>query len=406
MPPAPTFLREVRIRNYKSISKCAVKFRPVTLLVGRNGSGKSNFLDALRFVAEGLQSSLDHAIRTRGGIDNVRRRSTGHPRNVAIELVIGLADGRSATYGFELAARSNSGFAVKREDLFIHDHGGRTLAFYAREEKAVVRASIESMPPVLEDRLYLVNAAGLRDFRDVYDVLLSVGFYSLNPETMKEPQSPDAGELLRPDGSNIASVVGRLSRQQPEAIDRIRVYLTTIVPGVAGFESVTLGPRETLQFSQRVEGALHPWRFYAASMSDGTLRALGALVAVGQLGAAGRRVRLVGLEEPETALHPAAAGALMDALREASAHTQVIATTHSPDLLSEVDLETDGLLVVDSRDGNTRIGPVDEASVEAVRRHLYTPGELLRLDQLQADEHDLKRQEQLSLFSESRSPSP
>lgn len=397
-PPA-TFLREVRIRNYKSISKCAVSFRAVTLLVGRNGSGKSNFLDALRFVTEGLQSSLDHAIRTRGGIDNVRRRSTGHPRNFAIELVITLSDGLKATYGFELTARQNSGFAVKREDMSVQDHGGRRVAYYHREEKTVVQASHKNMPPVLEDRLYLVNASGLPDFRQVYDALLSVGFYNLNPESMKEPQSPDAGELLHPDGSNIASVVGRLARQQPEAIDRIRVYLTTIVPGISGFESVTLGPRETLLFSQRVEGAQHPWRFYAASMSDGTLRALGALVAVGQLGVTGTDVRLVGLEEPETALHPAAAGALMDALREASVHTQVIGTTHSPDLLSEVDLDTDGLLVVVSRDGNTRIGPVDEPSVEAVRRHLYTPGELLRLDQLQPDERDLRRQEQLNLFS-------
>lgn len=216
---------------------------------------------------------------------------------------------------------------------------------------------------------------------------------------MKEPQSPDAGELLHSDGSNIASVVGRLSRQQPETIDRIRVYLSTIVPGVADFESVSLGPRETLQFSQRVEGSIHPWRFYAASMSDGTLRALGALVAVGQLGVTNAQVRLIGIEEPETALHPAAAGALMDALREASVHTQVVATTHSPDLLSEVDMSRDGLLVVVSRDGNTRVAKVDEASVEAVRRHLYTPGELLRLDQLQPDEKDLARQEQLELFT-------
>lgn len=255
------------------------------------------------------------------------------------------------------------------------------------------------MPPVLDDRLYLVNAAGLPVFRPAYDALLSVGFYNLNPETMKEPQSPDAGELLHPDGSNIASVLARLARQQPETVERIRTYLSTIVPAIADFESVTLGPRETLQFSQRVEGAQHPWRFYAASISDGTLRALGALVAVGQLGATSTLVRLVGIEAPETALHPAAAGALMDALREASLHTQVIATTHSPDLLSEVDLERDGLLVVVSRDGNTRVGPMDEASVEAVRRHLYTPGELLRLDQLQPDERDLERQDQMELFS-------
>ncbi len=393
-----TFLRELRVRNYKSIAKCSVVFRPVTLLVGRNGSGKSNLLDALRFVADGLQSSLDHAIRSRGGIDNVQRRSTGHPRNFAIELVFSLSDERSATYAFEIAARSNAAFAVKREDLVIQERG-RVEAFYRREEKAIVEASHANMPPILEDRLYLVNAAGLPAFRPAYDALLSMGFYNLNPEAMKEPQSPDAGELLHADGSNIASVVGRMHRQRPETLGRIREYLSTIVPDVADFESVSLGPRETLMFNQRVEGAQHPWKFYAASMSDGTLRALGALVAVGQTGVTDSTVRLIGLEEPETALHPAAAGALMDALREASVRTQVVSTTHSPDLVSEVDLARDGLLVVVSRDGNTRVGPVDEASVEAVRRHLYTPGELLRLDQLQPDEADLARQEQLDLFS-------
>jgi hypothetical protein len=89
----------------------------------------------------------------------------------------------------------------------------------------------------------------------------------------------------------------------------------------------------------------------------------------------------------------------MDALREASLHTQVAATTHSPDLLSEAKVDQDGILVVVSRDGNTRIGTVNNASLEAVRRHLYSPGELLRLDQLQPDENDLLKQEQLDFFS-------
>jgi len=275
---------------------------------------------------------------------------------------------------------------------------GTQVASYRREEDNVLDASHRSMPPVLDDRLYLVNAAGLPEFRAVYDALLSVRFYNLNPDAMKEPQSPDAGELLHADGANMASVVGRLARQQPATVERIREYLATIVPGIGSFESITLGPRETLLFTQKVEGAQYPWRFYAASMSDGTLRALGALVAVGQLGVTGADVRLVGIEEPETALHPAAAGALMDALREASVHTQVIATTHSPDLLSEVNVDEDGLIVVESRGGNTRLAHVDVASTEAVRRHLYTPGELLRLDQLQPDERDLIRQAQIELF--------
>src|SRR3954469_24802447 len=72
-----TFLTRVVVSNYRSIEACDVRLGPLTYLVGPNGSGKSNFLDALRFVADALRSSLDHALRDRGGIKQVRRRSGG-----------------------------------------------------------------------------------------------------------------------------------------------------------------------------------------------------------------------------------------------------------------------------------------------------------------------------------------
>ncbi|MEM9491458.1 MAG: AAA family ATPase [Myxococcota bacterium] len=100
------FLRRVRLRNYKSIAQCDVELGRFTVLVGRNGAGKSNFLDALRFVADGLNSSLDHAIRERAGIDAVRRRSTEHPHNFQIELLIWLTEsGQFVRYGFEISAQ-------------------------------------------------------------------------------------------------------------------------------------------------------------------------------------------------------------------------------------------------------------------------------------------------------------
>jgi predicted ATPase len=309
----------------------------------------------------------------------VRRRSTGHPRNFAIELVVSVNGGLIATYSFEIAARSNAAFAVKREELVVTRPDGSKAAFYSREEAELTESSLPDMPPVLEDRLYLVNAAGRPEFRSTYDALLSMGFYNLNPDAMKEPQSPDAGELLHGDGANIASVVGRLSRQQPEALERIGAYLSTIVPGVGGSQ--------------------HPWKPSVTSLSDGTLRALGTLVAVAQSDAAGTRVKLVGLEDAARALHPAMAGVLMDALREGATHTQIIATTHSADLLSELSLDRDALLLVTSRDGDSHIGPIDAASIEAVKQHLYSPGDLFRLDQLQPDEADLARQEQSFLFA-------
>jgi predicted ATPase len=275
----------------------------------------------------------------------------------------------------------------------------RTVAHYHVQEGLVRSASIEKSPPAAKDRLYLVNAAGFPEFREVYDGLLAMGFYNVNPEVMRVPQNPDANELLHHDGANIASVVARLQKDQPRVAERIKKYLSTIVPGITEVIRAAWGPSETLQFSQNVEGAAHPWRFYAASMSDGTLRALGTLIAVMQLVDRKKPVRLVGIEEPETALHPAAAGALMDALREASMHTQVLVTTHSPDLVDQIDPENDKLLAVQTQVGTTEIGRLDTASLEAIKKHLYSPGELLKMDQLQIDPKDLEQQErQMKLF--------
>jgi predicted ATPase len=392
------FLKRVGIRNYKSIGKADVSLGNLTVLVGRNGSGKSNFLDALRFVADGLQTSLDHAIKSRGGIDAVRRRSTGHPRNFAIALEAQLQGWQSAHYGFEVTARQRGGFSIRRESLRLLSPSGAILGSYEVAGGKVEESSLANMPPAVRDRLYLVTASGLPPFRGIYDFLVSMGFYNLNPDAMKELQSPDAGELLHRDGANVASVTGRLSQDQPKIIERVQSYLATIVPDITEFERVSLGPRETLQFKQRVVGSSYPWKFFASSMSDGTLRALGTLIAATQFAERTAPVGLVGIEEPETALHPAAAGALMDALREAASHTQVLVTSHSPDLLDQMNLETDHLLAVVSQKGTTQVAPIDDASLRAIRDHLYTPGELLRLDQIEPNKDDLKRQAQMKLF--------
>ena len=394
----PAFLLDVAIENYKSISNCRVTLRPLTVLVGRNGSGKSNFLDALRFVTDALITSLDHAIRSRGGIDDVRRRSTGHPRNFGVRLDVQLSKATSLRYGFEITARSGGAFAVKRETAELRNHLGIVTASFYRGEEQVTSKTHRNLPPVLADRLYLVNASGLPEFRPAYDALIAMGFYNLDPEAMREPQTPDAGEILHHDGGNVASVVARLAAQQPDTMKRITSYLSKIVPSVEDVQRVTLGKRETLHFLQKIQGARHPWRFYASSMSDGTLRALGALVAVTQVIDGSQSVRLVGIEEPETALHPAAAGGLMDALREGTRHTQVVITTHSTDLLDQIQVDQDGLLVVVSNDGNTEIAPADPASIATIRDHLYSAGELLRVDQLEPDRKELAKQAQIPLF--------
>lgn len=379
------FITRVVLKNYKSIAACDVSLRPLTFLVGPNGSGKSNFLDALRFVSDALRTSLDHALRDRGGINEVRRRSSGHPTHFGIRLEFVLPSGGWGHYAFRIGARRGGGFEVQTEECCLHGPDALTVTSF-QVNNGKVTTSLKVAPAAAIDRLYLVNASGLPEFRPVYEAFSRMGFYNLNPVRIRDLQPPDSGELLARDGSNLASVLDQLGKRHTPVKERIEEYLARVVPGVHGVDAKVIGPKETLEFRQQVGGAADPWRFLAANMSDGTLRVLGILVALFQSGnGAAPSVPLVGIEEPEVALHPAAAGVLLDSLLDASSRTQVLVTSHSPDLLDDDKLDVDSILAVYADKGATQIAPIDQAGRSALRDRLYTAGELLRLNQLTPD---------------------
>ena len=390
-------LTRVVLRNYKSIAACDVSPAQLSFLVGPNGAGKSNFLDALRFVADAVRFSLDHALRDRGGINEVRRRSGGHPNHFGIRLDLDLAES-AVRYAFTVGARPRGGYEVKREQCVVNSKSSSRCDQYEVESGEVVRSTLRPPPPAAADRLYLVNVSGVDVFRPVYDALVGMGFYNLNPDAIRDLQAPDPGDLLKRDGGNAASVLARLGPRS-RIKKTVEQYLGKIVTGVVGVDKRAVGPRETIEFRQEVSGASDPWRFFASNMSDGTLRAFGVLVALFQDAGGGAVPRLVGIEEPEVALHPAAFGALIDSLRDGADRAQVLVTSHSPDLLDDKEISDDSIFAVVARRGETRIGPVDEATRSSLRARLHTAGELLRMNQLEPDPgiFDLKP-EQLDLF--------
>lgn len=376
-------ISRVRLRHYRSIAACDVRLGPLTLLVGPNGSGKSNFLDSLRLVSQALDENLDNALRERGGVAEVRRRSTGHPNHFGVSLDFN-AGALAGSYKFQIAAAAGGDYRVSHEDCVVKtaEFGGGGDAHFRVRDGVVVDSSLSvALPPASSDRLYLVLMGGIEPFRSVFEGLSNVNIYNLNPGTMREMQKPDAGDLLRRDGANVASVLEGLRRAHPDVKTKIEEYLRLIVPGVISADRKGYGAWESLEFRQVVSGAPNSWFFPATSMSDGTLRALGVLTALFAPSDSG--FSPIGIEEPETALHPAATGLLLEALRSASKTRQVLATSHSPDLLDSLLLQPDNFLAVRAEAGVTQIGPLDAAASGALLDSLYTAGELLRIDQLQ-----------------------
>ena len=182
------FLTRVVLKNYKSIGYCDVRLGALTCLVGPNGSGKSNFLDSLRLVRDSLEGSLDNAINERGGLNEVRRRSSGHPTHFGIRLEFSLKDRRQGYYAFNIGALPGRSYEVQTEECVISGVGRGP---FFRIDRGVLRDSSEAtFPSVTADRLALVAASGLTVFRPVFDALSAMGFYNLNPKVISTRSVP------------------------------------------------------------------------------------------------------------------------------------------------------------------------------------------------------------------------
>jgi predicted ATPase len=376
---APKITR-LKLKRFRSIRDDSFDLSNPLFLVGKNGAGKSNVIDALSFLSECMSQPLQSVFDKRGGIDAVRYRagSRGQPGNVSLQVDFDFTSdgGAKGAYLFEIKARPNHGFEVIRELLVIPPGG-----FFERD-KGKFWTVIPGLNPLLDPQaLALPLLGGAMEVAPILKAISSIRVYSIQPAQVRELQDPDVGLSLRPDGRNAASVLQRMAKENKGDFRRLCEVLSTIVPGTSKVTPVKHGKKISLEFMQDWGGGKKA-KFEAYAMSDGTLRALGILAAIWQK----PRPALIVVEEPEAGLHPHALGAILDIIRIASTETQVVVTTHSPELLEAKWIEARNLRVVQWAAGATRVLPLGQAPVEALRRHLMGPGELFRSNALEPDD--------------------
>ena len=394
--PKPPFITCVRLRNYKSIARCDIALGPLGILVGPNGSGKSNFLDALYLMSQSLLRPLPETLRERGGVREVLRRSGDRPDRFSITLRFDLPGGaESGLYGFEIKPLADAGFEVTKEVCEVsHPNGQNHRYRYEVSAGELINTNLSSpLPRPLRDRLFLVSASNLEEFHPVYDALTAMRFYQFVPDTFRIPNLVEQDPYLHtPDGHNLASVLGLMEAKYPLVFERIQRYMQAIAPGLDRVRGLNIPEtnHDLIGFTHEFGDRKSPIRFTSINMSDGTLRALATLTALLQgsvddappLTGGNFPPTLIGIEEPETALHPAAAGVLWDAMTDGSDRAQILVTTQSPDLLDRDDIPIDAILAVDVNAGKTEIGPLFESSRNLLNEKLSTPGELMRQSRL------------------------
>ncbi len=391
-------LLEIRLKNYKSAAGAVLPLRPLTILVGPNGAGKSNILDALRLLSDAMRLQLRGALEAHGGLEAVRRRVPGarrHPRfGVAVQIQLKRPSQIvQFDYGFEVKAVANHGYAVSRERLVSRKlHPNSELFWFDRTEAGVrsnyvtpkgISSLLEHVDP---SYLALPIFSGILPLLPIArDALTSMRTYSISPRVIGDLHAPEPGRELASDGRNIASVIQDLQRTRPEDHQRLCELLEAVVPGTREVTAVRYGAKLGLHFKQRVGADGKTLILDASSMSDGTLRTLGILAAVFQTS----RPLLIAVEEPESTIHPGALGTLMDILRVGENRSQVLITTHSPDVLDAPDLDPAAIQLVRWQDGVTRVSPIGPASVGVLQEKLATVGELLRSNYLRpADDNE------------------
>lgn len=353
---------KIELRNWKNFTKVEVPLATRVFLIGPNASGKSNFLDAFRFlrdlVTEG--GGLAKAVQARDGMSKLRSlyaRGTNTAVSIGVEVT-----NSEITWRYDL---SFSHASTKRpHPRVVHESvtmrkGGVQRAVFTRPTDADTR------DPEQLAQTHIQQVAQNKEFRDLAEFFRGVLYLHLVPQLVREGQPPLPERIgLDQYGRDLLDRI----RNTP---DRTRNGRLNRIQKVLG---IVASPLEDLSFEEDTHGRPHlrvkfrHWRPQGAyqtetQFSDGTLRLIGLLWSLQE------KAGPLLLEEPELSLHPAVVRRLAPFIHRAQRAgngRQIILSTHSDDLLMDPGIGADEVLLV--RPTNEGSEVVVGASIKDVSR--------------------------------------
>ena len=395
-------LTKIWAQHFRSIESLELQLSPLTVLVGPNASGKSNIADVPVFVSEALLHGLDSAVAARGGAG--LRRDT---EDVSVDLCIDLPDAQ-VDYGFSTRIDGNGRQKVMRESataalhqvpsdkISVEVKEGRFTRPLEGEPSDIVRSSLWNLADRYFDvwgtdpdglampfraimgLLYGHKMETVVNFRIAASFLGAVKAYRIFPDTLRYPQPISSSVFLDNDGKNLASILLGMKEDHPERFADLIAALNHLVPSITYVETEQVGGHLAIKFTHKSEEGGTEKILVAFHESDGTLRILGLLAALYQE----PHPALAIIEEPEIAVHPGAMAYIAELMNEvASLRMQLLVTTHSPDFLDMV--PADCIRAVELTEAGTIAAPIAEYQREAIRKKLFTPGEIHRAEGLQ-----------------------
>lgn len=375
-------LRSLSLANFLSYGPEGTEFTfgALNVLVGPNGSGKTNLIEALR-VMRSSTTGFGASMLGGGGIEAYLWRGRSDPRFASLRAVVDFSEdygrfGQEITFG-SLEGRADIASETIRRDVLFH--GGLALPLFARyaDGRIDVLARVpkdgqepSSWPLRAIPVTYIrSDESGLERRRDheAYPWLATIAeFYEdvaiYGEWTIGRSAPPRGGvsagtrsDKLEENASNLANVMLELRRTA--ALPKLRAALRRLKATYEDFSVSPVGAQYQLYVEEEgVVGGINALR-----LSDGTLRFL-ALAAVLLHP---KPPALVVIDEPEIGMHPDLIEAIAEMILEAAGRTQLIIATHSPDLLSFLRKGVDRLYAFGAGAEGTTVRGFDRTQLEA-----------------------------------------
>lgn len=360
---AAEFLRVITLNNFLSFGsrKTVLLLKQLNILIGSNGSGKSNFIEAINLLRASPRS-LESVIRQGGGVqewgwkggtDAETFLTAGlSNKNSDLWLSHSLAFDAGAT-SFSLANESIFSFS---SNLLMEPKEPRTVYFQNEKNKLTLRNKDGVLVPIRND--YDLGDSVLAQRKDPeqypeitylaeqYSRIRIYREWAFGRNTIfRQPQRADMrSDRLEEDFSNLGLFLNRL-RRNPQAKKEILEHLRDIYEGVDDFDVSVEGGTVQVFLT---EGS---FTIPATRLSDGTLHYLCLLAILCDP----KPPLLICIEEPELGLHPDILPKIADLLVAASQRTQLIVTTHSTLLVDAMTEQPESVIVCEKHQGQTEM---------------------------------------------------
>ncbi|GHU95248.1 chromosome segregation protein SMC [Bacteroidia bacterium] len=359
-------IKKIKLLNWKNFQHCEVEVTDRCFIIGANASGKSNFIDVLRFLrdiskqAGGLQS----AVEGRGGITKIRCLAARRQTNVAITVELGNPNEKANLWRYHIEFAHIGGGIRKNQVKIVSED-----VFSYQQNKFVLQRPGNKHKEDGETLKYthLEQATANREFRELQTFFQNIEYLNVIPQMVRESTSVVQSSTHEDYyGRNFLERLSKMHERTRNAyFKKINSILKIAVPQLEelSFIKDDMGiPHLEARYKHwRRDGA----KQQEAQFSDGTLRLIGFLFALIDNNG------VILLEEPEINLHSGIIAQLPEFIakiqRNKKTTSQILLTTHSYDMLSNEGISPDEVLVLQNTQEGTTVTKVsDIAEIKAI----------------------------------------